>query len=173
MVCRFGDSVAPGGRGFSRNFETANTSENSGAPLQSLVTIDRSSDPRSDDGIAHFPEEARRQVAVAHRRLLPRDRADVVTRPREPIPFRDNDPGSVTGQPKISTDGVRHLDRELAAGRRLGSHRYDVNLIDPVLGLRDQNDRNRPVLYTFVAALGVLVFPQVAVIQNLTRFRQQ
>jgi hypothetical protein len=48
-----------------------------------------------------------------------------------------------------------------------------VDLIDPVLGLGDQDDRNRPVFYTFIATLNVLVFPQVAVVQNLAGFRKR
>lgn len=48
-----------------------------------------------------------------------------------------------------------------------------MDLIDPVLYLRDQNDRDRPVLDPFVATLGVLVLPQVAVVQNLAGFRKR
>lgn len=48
-----------------------------------------------------------------------------------------------------------------------------MDLIDPVLGLGDQDDCDRPVLYTFVATLNVLVFPQVAVVQNLAGLRKR
>jgi len=34
-----------------------------------------------------------------------------------------------------------------------------MDLIDPVLGLGDQDNRNRPVFYTFITAFNVLVFP--------------
>ena len=70
-------------------------------------------------------------------------------------------------------NGLGHFDRQLIAGRGLGGHRHDVNLIDSVFGLSDQDDRDRPVFYTFIATFNVLVFPQVAVVQNLAWFRKR
>lgn len=138
-----------------------------------LVAIDGAANPSSHDRIADAPEEASGQVAITHRGLAPRDGPDIIAGPREAVPFGDNDPRSVTRQPKIPPDGVRHFDRQLIAGRGLGGQRHDVHLIDPVLRTGHQNDRDGPVLYTFIPAFNVLVFPQVAVVEDFTRLRQR
>ncbi|MDR6790642.1 hypothetical protein J2Y58_004025 [Sphingomonas sp. BE138] len=48
-----------------------------------------------------------------------------------------------------------------------------MDLIDPVLGPGDQDNRDWPVFYTFITAFDVLVFPQVAVVQNLAGLRKR
>ena len=48
-----------------------------------------------------------------------------------------------------------------------------MHLINPVLLTGDQNDRDGPVLYTFIATFNVLVFPQVAVVQNFAWLRKR
>ncbi len=93
--------------------------------------------------------------------------------PGKPVPLSDDDPRPIARQAKITPHGVRHLDRQLIAGRGLSGQRHDVHLIDPILRTGYQNDGDGPVLYTFIAAFNVLVFPQVAVVEDLTRLRQR
>lgn len=143
------------------------------AAVGSHIAVDRAANPGRDDRVTDASEEARWQIAVADRWLAAWDRSDVVARPSKAVPLGDDDPRSVARQTKIAPDGVRHFDRQLIAGRGLGGHRHDVDLIDPVPGLGDQDDRNRPVLYTFIATFNVLVFPQVAVVQNLAWLRKR
>ncbi len=137
------------------------------------VAINRTPNPSSHNRIADAPEEARWQISVAHRRLSTRDRTDVVARPRKPIPFRNDDPRPIAGQAEIAPNSLRHLNRQLIAGRGLGGQRHHVHLIDPILRTGYQYDRDGPVLYTFIPAFNVLVFPQVAVVEDFTRLRQR
>lgn len=139
----------------------------------SVIAVNRTPDTSCNDRIANPPEEAGRQIAIAHRRLTTSDWTNIVARPREPVPLGDDDPRSVTGKPQVAPDSLGHLDRQLIAGRDLGGQRHDVHLIDPVLRTGHQNDGNGPVLYTFIATFNVLVFPQVAVVEDFTRLRQR
>ena len=138
-----------------------------------LVAIYRAANTRDHNRIADAPKEAGRQIAIAYSRLAARNRTDVVARPRKAIPLCDDDPRSPARQAKITPNGLRHFDRHLIASRGLGGQRHDVHLIDPILLTGHQNDGDGPVLYTFIAAFNVLVFPQVAVVQNLAGFRKR
>jgi len=138
-----------------------------------IVPIHRPTDSGRDNCISHAPKEAGRQIAIAYRGLATYDWSNIVARPRKAIPLGDNDPRPVTGQAQVTPHSLRHFDCLLIAGRGLGGQRHDMHLIDPVLGLCDQNNRDRTVLYTFIAAFSVLVFPQVAVVEDFTRLRQR
>ena len=113
------------------------------------------------------------QIAIADRRLAPRDRPDVIAGPREAVPLSDDDPRPIARQAEITPDGLGHFERQLIAGRGLGGQRHDVDLIDPVLRTGHQHDGDGQVLYTFIATFNVLLFPQVAVVQDFTRLRQR
>lgn len=137
------------------------------------IAIDGAPDPSSDDRVADAPKEAGGQIAIADRRLAPRNRPNVIAGPREAVPLGDDDPRSVTGQAQVAANGLRHFDRQLIAGRGFCGQRHNVHLIDPILRTGHQNDGDGPVLYTFIATFNVLVFPQVAVVEDLTRLRQR
>lgn len=158
--------------GFARAASDALSSTAAHDSALSIVPIDRPPNPGRHDRVTDPSKEARWQIAIADRWLAAGNRPDVVARPCEPVPFGDDDPRPIARKAEVAPDGVRHFDRQLIAGRGLGGHRHDMDLIDSVLGLDDQDDRNRPVLYTFIATFNVLVFPQVAVVQNLAWLRK-
>lgn len=139
----------------------------------SAISIDRSTDTGCHDRVADASEEARRQIAVADRWLATKNRPDIVAWPGEAVPLGDDDPRPIARQTEVTPNGVGHFDRQLIAGRGLGGHGHDMDLIDPVLGPGDQDNRDRPVFYTFITAFDVLVFPQIAVVQNLAGLRKR
>jgi len=138
-----------------------------------LVAIYRTANTRGHNRIADAPKEAGGQIAIAYRRLAPRNRPDIIAGPRKAVPLGDDDPRPLARQAKITPNCLRHFDCQLIAGRGLGGQRHDVHLIDPILPTGHQHDGDGPVLYTFVAAFNVLVFPQVAVVEDFTRLRQR
>jgi hypothetical protein len=138
-----------------------------------LVAIHWTADASSDDRFADTPKEVGGQIAIADRRLAPRNRPDIIAGPREAVPLGDDDPRLLARQAKITPNCFWHFDRQMIAGRGFRGQRYDVHLIDPVLRTGHQHDGDRPVLYTFIATVNVLVFPQVAVVENFTRLRQR
>jgi hypothetical protein len=138
-----------------------------------LVEIYGAANTRGDNRIADATKEASRQIAIAYRRLATCDGPNVIAWPREPVPLGDNNPRPIARQAKITPDGLGHFDRQLIARRSLGGQRHDVHLVDPILLTGHQNNGDGPVLYTFIAAFNVLVFPQVAVVKDFTRLRQR